>query len=114
MKTSELLKLSNVEFLKAYLDIIEERFPTPSEMLRYANVKRARPRISMDEAASIKARLEPFRSVENVDRRSFKVRIAVDAEEMTWMVFASNKRQARGMARQAAREMGAETYKILN
>jgi len=114
LKTSELLKFPDQEFMKAYLNVIEERFPTPAEMLRYANAKKNRPRISMDETLSIKARLEPYRIVESIDLRTFKVRIMVDAEEMVWLAFAKTKRQAQRLVIKAARETGAETYKIIN
>lgn len=135
-----ILELPDQEFVKAYLRIVEVRFPTKSERRRYENIMQFRPRISKQDAARMQARLDVFdkrvrikrkkgqqlRDIESnqVDwggieekvfesKQTFEVPILVDGEEKKWPITAFSMKEARQMAIKGAYETGAQFVKLI-
>lgn len=133
-------KLSNADFIKYYQAIINFRFPTKAEQIRYKVILKHRTKISKQDFDQLMARLavydnkirrKPKSKQPKIDednqvdwqaietkviekKQTFKVPISVDGDEMAFEVTAFNFTYAKMLAIQAAHEIGAETVRVIN
>lgn len=134
-----ILELPDQEFLRAYLKIVEIRFPKRAERRRYENIQKHRPRISKEEHEHIMARLAVYDKKVRIKKkkhqrlggednkvdwkqidekvfetkRDFQVLLLVDGEEVKWPVTAFTMKGAQDMALQAAYENGASFVMLI-
>lgn len=116
-----IIELPDREFLHAYFRVIEVRLPTEAEKRRYENIINSRKKISKEESDVMLSRLAKYdgavrinKKKEKIEKQKFSVRLQVDGEEVTWMIYAFSMKEARKMAIDAAKENGAFTVRVLN
>lgn len=134
-----MLELPDKQFMQLYLRVIELRFPTSQERRRYENCMKYRDRITPEEFAEIKRRIDKYDNTVRINRKkakrlrddnkvdwegiedailmkkeTFNVRLLVDDVEQVWPVTAFSYKAAKQMAIDAAIGDGkATTVKVL-